>query len=155
MKLPSFLHVITAGLLLCGAVGSCAASYYVDSATGNDANSGTSPGAPWKILAKVTGRIFLPGDSILFKSGGKWTGQLNPKGSGAAGNPIVIAQYGSGAKPVIDAAGATGNGAVYLFNQEYWEINNLEIINDAATGADRRGVYLSASNFVGNVVDHL
>ncbi len=104
---------------------------------------------------KVNGTTFQPGDSILFKCGGAWTGQLNPKGSGTAGSPIVVDQYGSGAKPVIDANGATGNGAVYLLNQEYWEINNLEILNDAATNADRRGVYFSASNFVGNVVDHL
>ncbi len=145
----------TAAVLGLAVLRSQAASYYVDSAGGDDANLGTSQGAPWKSLAKVNGKTFQPGDTILFKCGEVWTGQLNPKGSGAVGSPIVIDQYGSGAKPVIDANGASGNGAVYLFNQEYWEINNLEIRNDAADGGDRRGVYLSASNFVGNVVHHL
>ena len=121
--------------------------YYVDSAGGNDANGGTSQAAAWKSLTKVNGKTFQPGDSILFKAGGSWTGQLHPKGSGATNSPILIDMYGTGPKPVINANGATGNGAVYLYNQEYWEVGNLEVINDAATGGDRRGVYLAADNF--------
>ncbi len=122
------------------------AAYYVDSSGGNDANNGTSQATAWKTLTKVNAKTFLPGDSIFFKAGGNWTGQLHPKGSGATNNPIVIDLYGTGPKPVINANGATGNGAVYLYSQEYWEINNLEVINDAATGGDRRGVYLAADN---------
>ena len=132
-----------------------AATYYVDSAAGNDGNGGTSQAAAWKTIAKVNGHIFQPGDTILLKSGGNWIGQLNPKGSGTAGRPISIDHYGAGPKPLINAAGATGNGAVYLFNQEYWEIRNLEIVNDAPSGGDRRGVYLAAANFPGGVVRHL
>jgi len=132
-----------------------AATHYVDASAGDDGNSGTSQAAPWKTIAKVNGQTFQPGDAILFKAGGSWIGQLNPKGSGTSNSPIVISRFGSGPKPVINADGATGNGAVYLFNQEYWEICNLEIINDAPSGGDRRGVYLSASNFPGTVVRHL
>ena len=123
-----------------------AATYYVDSSAGSDANAGTSQAAAWKTLTKVNGKTFQPGDFILFKAGGNWTGQLHPLGSGASNAPIVIDLYGTGPKPIINANGATGNGAVYLCNQEYWEINNLEIMNDAATGGDRRGVYLAADN---------
>ncbi len=138
-----------AGLALSVALGAQAlgATYYVDSVSGSDGNVGTTPATAWKTLTKVNGKTFLPGDAILFKAGGNWTGQLHPKGSGATNNPIVIDLYGTGPKPVINANGATGNGAVYLYNQEYWEINNLEIMNDAATGGDRRGVYLAADNF--------
>lgn len=149
------LWTATAAWLTTAGLSALAAHYYVDSTAGNDANSGTSEGAPWRTLTKVNATTFQPGDVIRFKTGAVWTGRLNPKGSGAPGNPIVIDQYGSGPKPVINANGATGWGAVYLFNQQYWEINNLEIINDAAEGGDRRGIYLSASNFVGNVVNHL
>jgi hypothetical protein len=55
---------------------------------------------------------------------------LHPKGSGASGSPIVIGSYGdaSAAKPKINGAGVA-NGAVYLNNQEYWEITNLDITN--------------------------
>ena len=123
------------------------AVYYVDSATGNDTNNGTSPGSPWKTLAKVNGTTFQPGETILFKAGGIWTGgtQLYPKGSGVTNRPIVIDKYGTGALPVIDAGTATGGGAVRLVNQQYWEVNNLEITSDAASDGDRRGVHLSAS----------
>ncbi|HOX02680.1 MAG TPA: alpha/beta hydrolase [Candidatus Paceibacterota bacterium] len=130
------------------------AAYHVDSAEGDDANSGALD-APWKTLARVNGTVFEPGDKILFKGGCSWIGQLNPKGSGTAAQPIVIDRYGGGPMPVIDGGGAEGWGAVCLFNQAHWEINSLEIRNDAAEGGDRRGVYLSASNFVGTVVHHL
>jgi hypothetical protein len=56
-------------------------------------------------------------------------------------------------KPIVDGNGVIGNGAVYLYNQKYWEINNLEVINDANSGDDRRGIYLAASNF--GTVEHL
>ncbi len=133
-------------LALMLAVEASAVTYYVDSAGGNDGNTGTSQGAPWKTLAKVNSPTFQPGDSILFKAGGSWTGQLHPKGSGVSNTPIVIDLFGPGPKPIINANGATGNGAVYLYSQQYWEINNLEVINDAATAGDRRGMYLAADN---------
>lgn len=46
-----------------------------------------------------------------------------------------------------------GQGVVYLHNQQYWELNNLEITNDATTGADRRGVEIDASNY--GVINHI
>lgn len=153
---PTFrwLPLATALLLAIAFSSARAAVFCVDSTAGSDSNAG-SESAPWKTLSKVNTTVFKPGDRLLFRSGRAWTGQLNPKGSGMAGNPIIIDRYGSGPKPVINGNGSTGWGTVYLFNQEYWEINNLEITNDAAEGGDRRGVYLSASNYVGTVVDHL
>ena len=60
-------------------------TYYVDSTIGDDSNSGTSPETPWKSLDKVTATTFLPGDTILLKSGSVWNGEwLWPKGSGTA-----------------------------------------------------------------------
>ncbi|MEI7980237.1 MAG: DNRLRE domain-containing protein [Bacteroidota bacterium] len=122
-------------------------TYYVDALDGNDLNDGLTPASAWKTLAKVSAITFAPGSRILFKAGGSWTGRLYPKGSGEAGNPIVIDSYGAGPKPLIDGAGMTGTGVVYLYNQQYWEINNLEIINDAASGGDRRGVRIEAKNY--------
>ncbi|MCX5632679.1 MAG: hypothetical protein NTW93_03255 [Phycisphaerae bacterium] len=135
-----------------------AVTYYVDSVDGNDTYNGTSEGTAWKTLAKVNAKTFAAGDYLLFKAGGIWIGQLHPLGSGAAGppiNPIVIDMYGdpNAGKPIIDGNGVIGNGAVYLYNQKYWEINNLEVINDANSGGDRRGIYLAASNF--GTVQHL
>jgi hypothetical protein len=132
-----------------------AASYYVDSVSGNDANNGTSTSTPWKTLTKVNATTFAAGDYLLFKAGGSWTGQLNPKGSGASGNPIIIDLYDdpNAGKPIIDGNGVIGNGAVYLYNQKYWEINNLEVINNANSDGDRRGIYLGASN--AGTIEHL
>ena len=59
-----------------------AATYYVDSAQGQDANSGTSMDAPWKTLGRVNAIDLDPGDRVLFKSGSAWDGQLAPMTSG-------------------------------------------------------------------------
>ncbi|WP_240343726.1 DNRLRE domain-containing protein [Paenibacillus sp. SYP-B3998] len=135
-------------------------TYYVDASRADDSGNGLSPSAAWKSLGKVNSTTFQPGDRLLFKTGGVWTGQLWPKGSGAAGSPIVIDQYGTGSKPVIHGAGNSYNqtiskstttyntGTVLLKNQEYWEINNLEVTNDEDfatdnndTSALRGGIY--------------
>ena len=124
-----------------------AATYYVSTVEGKDSNPGVNPAEPWKSLEKVNSTPFAPGDRILFFVGCHWNGKLHPKGSGAPGNPIVIGRYGDGALPVIDGSGAMGDGVVCLYNQQYWEITNIEITNDAPTGADRRGVMVAAANF--------
>jgi hypothetical protein len=128
-----------------GVLSHSTAEYYIDSLTGDDANSGISPGQAWKTLAKVNATTFHPGDRILFKSGSAWTGQLWPKGSGAVDQPIVVDKYGGDAKPVINGSGMAED-AVLLKNQEYWEINNLEITNHGSAPAPRRGVHLLAEN---------
>ena len=150
--IPGF-SVLFALAMHCGA-----ATYYVDSAGGNDANSGTATNAAWQSVAKVNATTFAPGDVILFKAGGSWLGSLNPKGSGTAGNAIVIDRYGDGNKPLIDGngvngTGTTGGGAVFLYNQQYWEINHLEIVNDAVSDGERRGIHIAAANF--GTVNHI
>lgn len=123
-----------------------AATYYVDPDNGDDSNDGKAVSSAWKTLAAVNSRMFGPGAKILFKAGGVWIGQLAPKGSGAENDPIIIDQYGDGAKPLINANGSLG-AALSLHNQSFWEINNLELTNDATAMGDRNGVDISASNF--------
>ncbi len=147
------LCIITALAFFAFSTSTIATTYYIDSVAGNDGNSGTSSGSAWQSITKVNATTFSPGDQILFKADSAWTGQLNPKGSGSAGNPIIIDMYGVGNKPLIDAAGAEGNGAFYLYNQQYWEVNNLELTNDDATEGDRRGVMIAAGNF--GLVNHI
>ena len=124
-----------------------AKTYYIDAASGNDSNNGLTSSLSWKSLTRVNGTTFLAGDSILFKSAGVWVGQLYPKGSGSLAKSIVIDKYGIGSKPLIDGNGMTGTGVVYLLNQQYWEINNLEITNDATFAGDRRGVRIEVNNW--------
>lgn len=85
---------------------SCLNSYYVDAIAGNDATSGASPSAAWQTLAKVNAKTYNPGDCILFNRGQTWAAaKLYFTGSGNATNPIMVAAYGTGAKPVINARG--------------------------------------------------
>jgi len=126
---------------------SSAISYYVDAISGNDSNDGKTTSTAWKTLSKVNSITYTAGNQILFKAGCVWVGQLYPKGSGTSGNPIIIDWYGTGNKPIIDGNGMLGTGIVYLYNQQYWEINNLEITNNSATGGDRRGVRIEANNY--------
>jgi len=143
-------------MLALGVLGSMAvraSTYYVDSASGKDANTGKATNAAWRTLAKVNATTFAPGDRILFKAGGSWKGTLWPKGSGTTNNAICLGSYGGSARPLINGGGA--NDAVLLMNQEFWEINDLEVINDAASDGERRGIHLTGSNYVNTVIDHI
>lgn len=115
-------------------------TYYVDSDGGDDENNGRSESTAWRSLSKVNTQILSPGSKLLFKAGGTWIGQLAPLGSGEPNKPIVIDQYGAGPKPLFHGNGLIGTGTVRLYNQSYWEINNLEITNSSTTPQERRGV---------------
>ena len=87
---------------------------------------------------------FSPGDRILLERGKVFTGMLEPRGSGTPGNVITISAYGTGDLPVINNEGvfhsSQGNSicaCIYLFNVEYWEVNNIECTNySSASGSD-------------------
>lgn len=132
--------------------------YYVDSMMGNDINDGMSEKTAWKSLKRLNESEFKPGTKILFKRGSVWNGQFRPKGSGVPGTPIIVDVYGEGAKPIINGQGVsnkdTGNiiaeGAVHLYNVEYWEINNLEVTNNGSVidkAMNRAGIMVYAGGF--------
>jgi len=122
-------------------------TYYVDGGSGDDSAAGTSPTTAWRSLTKVSSVTFQPGDRILLESGSTWNGQmLHPKGSGTAADPIAIdlytndhgsAVYSADRRPTVNGDGTYGTGsfkryitgAVQLVNQEYWQIQNLEVTN--------------------------
>jgi len=105
-------------------------NYFIDAVNGNDVNNGTTISTPWKNLSKLYNLTISAGSTINLKNGSVWIGQqLKFKGSGTNSSPIIINNYGNGAKPIIHGNGLTGQGVVYLYNQQYIEINNLEITN--------------------------
>ncbi|MEU0803729.1 right-handed parallel beta-helix repeat-containing protein [Streptomyces sp. NPDC005970] len=127
-------------------------TYYVDSRSGDDSAPGTSATTPWRSLDQVNRTTFQPGDRIRLKAGGSWQGQLWPKGSGEEHRPIAIGGYGKGPKPRIQGEGRVDD-AVRLFNQEYWEIRDLDVSNEVpATGTpgenlrDLRGIHVSGDD---------
>jgi hypothetical protein len=127
-------------------------TYYADAAAGKDTNAGMAVNVPWQTLAKINATVFQPGDSILLKSGSVWQGQLSPLGSGVPERVITMGSYGAGAKPRIDGGGIVA--AVLLKNQEYWEIENLEVTNDAPEPAARRGVLILGDD-AGRTLHHI
>jgi hypothetical protein len=91
--LTTFIIVIIASL-------SFATNYYIDASNGNDSNSGTSPQQAWQTIGKVNGFALLPGDSVLFKRGEVFRGNLVP-GSGSVLGNITYCDYGKGSKPKL------------------------------------------------------
>ncbi|WP_146060363.1 right-handed parallel beta-helix repeat-containing protein [Amycolatopsis sp. CA-128772] len=125
------------GAAVAGApVASAATAYYVDcSFTGSP--SGTQA-APLTSLSQVNGRKFGAGDSVLFKRGTTCTGRFVASGSGAPGSPITVGAYGTGARPVLDGAGAGGE-TVLLKDVSHWTVRDLRVTNPGTT-AERAGV---------------
>lgn len=80
-------------------------NYYISS-SGNDNNYGTSTTEPWKTIAKVNSSMnnFQAGDSILFKRGDQFTGELDWNKSGTQTLPIIIGAFGSGSKPILSGS---------------------------------------------------
>lgn len=148
-------------------------NYYLDSNISKTDGEGLSPDDAFDSLDDINERVFQPGDKILIKAGSKFIGTLWPKGSGCAGYPIIIDMYGQGDKPLIDGDGAyfmpqqkdwqgpftgeDGNqigAAVYLYNQEYIEINNLAITNQGDNvNRDRSGIRVEGYDY--GVINHI
>jgi parallel beta-helix repeat protein len=81
-----------------------AATYYVDSAGGNDGSSGRSAFQPWKTLRKVSKTKLAAGDLVRLRCGGVWRETLDVNGSGTTGKPIIVESYGEGEPPLIEGA---------------------------------------------------
>jgi hypothetical protein len=112
------------------------ATYYLDCSAPQ--NGKGTQASPWNTPASVNAFPFLPGYQLLVNRGTTCTGALAPKGSGSANSPIVIDAYGTGVQPVIN--GGASQAALTLYNQQYWEINNLEIV-----GGTLDGVFVSGN----------
>jgi hypothetical protein len=143
---PGYVYVDDVSLTADATTSPGNTSYYVDAAAGLDDNAGTSPETAWRTLSRANRVIYAPGDRIWLRSGCAWRGQFWPKGSGAEGNPIVVDSYGDGAKPVIYGLG-WAQAAVQLYNQQCWEISNLDISNTGSSRAIRQGVLVLGEDY--------
>ncbi|MBL0174581.1 MAG: right-handed parallel beta-helix repeat-containing protein [Ignavibacteria bacterium] len=84
-------------------IASADASTYFIAANGSDGNSGRSPAAPFLTIAKINGLSLRPGDSVLFRRGDVFFGEIAAR-AGAPGAPVVYGAYGEGHDPVICGA---------------------------------------------------
>lgn len=78
-----------------------AATYYISNA-GNDANNGTSQATAWQTIDKVNTITLAAGDQVLFRRGDTFYGALKIYQAGTSSNRIIIGDYGSGAKPILE-----------------------------------------------------
>ena len=85
-------------------------TFYVSPA-GSDAGDGLSAASAWRTVGKVNGSALGPGDTVLFERGGQWRESLVAPASGAAGQPITFADYGSGTKPKFWGSVVLDNGS--------------------------------------------
>ena len=79
---------------------------YVSSSTGNNSNSGLTPGSAVSTIAEGLKLLQQDGaDQLLLKAGDTWVNQefgyLNFSGKSAT-DPILISSYGTGAAPLIE-----------------------------------------------------
>ena len=102
--------------------------FYVDDVNGKDNNTGKSESSAWKSLDKLNAVVFAAGSQVLFKSGGSWNGMFQFKGAGENGKPVIIGKYGGNILPKINANG-TYKAALYIKNQQYFEVNGIELTN--------------------------
>jgi hypothetical protein len=98
-KITINILTILAIIIACPSV--WAATYYVDSSSGSDSNSGTTESQAWKSISKVNNFAFKAGDDILFKTGQSWDEILKPVSGSSESATVTYGSYGSAAKPVI------------------------------------------------------
>lgn len=124
-------------LLLPGALCALAGSgvtYYIDSVSGSDSNSGLTEGSALASASPLYGKTFSAGDSILFRRGGSYDLEFALLGSGTEDEPINIGAYGdeSSALPLLTTS---GTGCVLtLHDVSYWTVSDLDITAPDGTG---------------------
>ncbi|MGP8250823.1 MAG: right-handed parallel beta-helix repeat-containing protein [Terracidiphilus sp.] len=92
---------------------------------------------PWNNLAAAEAHEFAPGDTIAIARATVCNGAFAPRGSGTDGHIIRLTAYGVGPRPKI-VAPATARQALLLFNQQYWQVDSLDI-----SGGNKYGVFVS------------
>lgn len=121
------------------------ATYYIDFASGSDANVATSKSSPWKYAPGMTGYtntgyVHSAGDQFIFKGGVTWDSTIfnwKISNSGSSGNADyygVDQTWFSGAswtQPIFDGGGtvAQANTAAILVTGSYVTLDNIKIQN--------------------------
>ena len=145
-------------LFLLGALatGTCAIGqsiHYLDCKAGSDAADSLTPQTAWRTVAKANSYIYQPGDTLLLQRNTRCDGMLWPKGSGTELAPIRLGAYGQGALPII--LGGAESAGLRLSDQQYWEIENLEVVGGSPYGIHIGGSTPVMRHFrITNVVVH-
>ncbi|MDQ1060038.1 hypothetical protein QFZ23_003939 [Arthrobacter globiformis] len=118
-------------------------THYFVSAVGSDTNSGTTPDSPWQSLMKVNEVAFNPGDSISFRKGDEWIGNVVLDESGTTASAIRLDSYGNGNLPTI--SGGEG-GDCFRLNGSHIEVDGLRAIGCGYAGFNVYGDHVVVKN---------
>ncbi|MGB6974340.1 MAG: right-handed parallel beta-helix repeat-containing protein [Terracidiphilus sp.] len=95
---------------------------------------------PWNSLTGAEAHSFMPGDQIALARATVCRGDFSPHGSGTKDRPIRITAYGRGPRPRI-VAPASDRQVLLLFNQQYWQIDSLDL-----SGANTYGIFVTGDS---------
>jgi len=110
-----------------GAAPGAAATYYVDSARGDNANAGTSPETAWRDFTPVNGRTLGPGERLLLRRGSVINQELSLTAKASAEAWAEIGTYGEGPRPVIRRNGDIDDRCVLITSPDYLRIRGLTV----------------------------
>lgn len=126
------------------------ATYYI-TLSGNDANDGKSEKNAWQTIKKLNELELNPGDSVLFKGGETFRGNLefNSNDLGTTEKPAIISSFGN-SKAIINADDASGIKAV---NSQGIIISNL-IVTGSGSSSNKGSGIAFINDLPGNIKLH-
>ncbi|MCM1066258.1 MAG: right-handed parallel beta-helix repeat-containing protein [Muribaculaceae bacterium] len=143
--MKKYIRLIPA-LFLILSIGASGKNYYIDPAGGSDNADGRAPQQAWQTIAPLADVTLQRGDSLLFKRGTEYHGQVRLSASGKPGGKIVVGAYGTGDKPKIVAPDKS-DFAVEIRNSNHLTLCDLEVVNTGSKRlAGRTGVKVVAED---------
>lgn len=104
-----------------------AATYYVDSKGGDNANTGISPESAWRDFTPVNGRTLGPGERVLLRRGSVFNQELKLSARGTPEAWAEIGTYGEGARPVIRRNWDIAERCVLIDSPDYLAVRGLTV----------------------------
>lgn len=117
--------------------------YYV-STTGSDAADGLTAVTAWQTIAKVNATTLFAGDTVLFKAGETFTGNLTINANGTSVSPITINSYGTGQATIS----STADNGISCTNKSGIAIKNLIITGGPTAKTTSSGIVFFANDLV-------
>jgi parallel beta-helix repeat protein len=96
--------VILILIFVSGITFSYSKNYYFSNFGNDELNSGNSPTSAFKTISKLNSLPLNKGDSVFFKRGDAFSGQINISNSGTVDAAIHFGAYGDGINPIITGA---------------------------------------------------